>query len=204
MTRSYGHLGPRYVTARAWDAAYQKVHSNEPWLTPAAVRFLSQALRPKDVGLEFGSGRSTPWLASRLAYLVSVESDRGWYEQVCRSLRNEGISEERASVLLAEQPDIYAALPPGVQSLDFCLVDGKFRDRCALAAIPAIRPGGLLVIDDSHRYLPNDDTHAPLARRSADGPASEEWAVFLHETSSWRHYWTSNGVKDTYVLIRVD
>ena len=202
MTRSLGHLTPRYVVARANDAAHQALHRDEPWLTPDSVKFLSQTLRSSDVGLEFGSGRSTLWLASRLAYLVSVESDRVWFDRVQETLRESGHRDDRVSLVFAEQPDEYLAMPPGLDGLDFCLIDGKYRDRCARLAARIVKPGGLLVVDDAHRYLPNDATHAPLARRSGDGPASEEWAAFLDDTASWRRYWSTNGVKDTYVFIR--
>jgi hypothetical protein len=53
-----------------------------PWLTKQAVHFLSQTLRADDVGIEFGSGRSTIWFARRLRHLISVENNPLWYAKV--------------------------------------------------------------------------------------------------------------------------
>jgi predicted O-methyltransferase YrrM len=45
---------------------------------------------------------------------------------------------------IAEYPD---------QHFDFCLVDGHYRQACILAAMPKLRPGGLLIVDDS-QWMP--------------------------------------------------
>ena len=83
-------------------------------------------------------------------------------------------------------------------SLDFVLVDGIDRGKCAVTSLEKLKPGGILVIDDVHRYLPSE-SRAPLARTLNDGPVDEDWQEFLNRTMDWEYIWTSNGVKDTVI-----
>jgi predicted O-methyltransferase YrrM len=48
-------------------------------------------------------------------------------------------------------------------SLDFVLVDGKQRAQCALASLMKLRPGGILIVDDVHRYFPAESSLPMLA-----------------------------------------
>jgi len=60
---------------------YEWSHSNYPWLTQQANLILSTLLKPTDMGLEWGSGRSTIWFTQRVKYLTSVEHDEAWYKE---------------------------------------------------------------------------------------------------------------------------
>ena len=69
---------------------YQKKNAHKPWLTPDAIEALEALLKKTDVGLEYGSGRSTKFFAERLNHLTSVEHHEGWFEQVNQELKIEG------------------------------------------------------------------------------------------------------------------
>lgn len=73
---------PRYVINRVRWMFWQKRHPDKPWLTPAYVRFIEQWLSPRDVLVEFGSGRSTAWFASHVAQVISVEHNPQWHRIV--------------------------------------------------------------------------------------------------------------------------
>ena len=62
-----------------------------PWLTNDANDILACYLKQTDVGLEFGSGRSTLWFAKHTHYITSVEHDRGWYERVAFQVAGCGV-----------------------------------------------------------------------------------------------------------------
>ncbi|HWQ10611.1 MAG TPA: hypothetical protein VN436_15930, partial [Holophaga sp.] len=49
-----------------------------PWLNAGAVRFLDRHLAPDMAGFEWGGGRSTAFVARRVARLVSVEHKAKW------------------------------------------------------------------------------------------------------------------------------
>jgi hypothetical protein len=72
--RPIRHLTPRYVVDRLAEIRYQRKFPDAPWLTPAANAFLASFLTVADVGFELGSGRSTLWLARRMAHVTSRAS----------------------------------------------------------------------------------------------------------------------------------
>jgi len=86
-------------------------------------------------------------------------------------------------------------------TLDFCLVDGVYRELCALRVIEKIRPGGVLVIDNVNRYLPSH-SYSPASRSPATGPQGPVWKEVENLLSSWRRIWTSCGVWDTALYFK--
>ncbi len=196
MSRTIKHWTPRYIFDRVALAWSQRAHPDAPWLTSAAVDILNSWLHPTDTGFEWGSGRSTLWFAKRVAHLTSVEHDHNWYDLLSRQLTGP-LADKVQYLHRCPGRDYFKAIDT-IQpyTLDFVLVDGENRDHCALAAIPKLRPGGYLIIDNINWYLPGC-SHAPASRRYADGPASALWREFATIVSSWRMIWTSNGVTDT-------
>jgi hypothetical protein len=51
----------------------------QPWITATSKTFLETMLQPTDVGLEFGSGGSTAWLARLVAFVYSVDAFEKWH-----------------------------------------------------------------------------------------------------------------------------
>ena len=207
--RTFRHWTARYLLSRAKVYCYQKAHPDLPWLTYQANDFLASYLRPTDAGLEFGSGRSTLWFAERVASLTSVENNSQWYQRVKEQLEEKGASHVtylyRPEDGGEEDPEKseYVRVIDGFSedSLDFVLVDGIFRSDCAQKVIECIRPGGILMLDNSECHVPSDSP-APSARSYTQGPASAKWAEFLQSVENWRIIWTSNGVWDTTIWIR--
>jgi hypothetical protein len=206
--RRISHITARYVGHRLALKLYELTHPNQPWLSADAIGFLACWLRTADCALEFGSGRSTIWFASRIRQLISVEHDAGWYSSVAASLRAANLSQKvtllhRSEKATGSRDSPYLEVLSAVDehSLDFCLVDGVSRDLCALRAIPRIKRGGLLIIDNANWYLPSD-SFSPDSVPSSSPCASSLWADFSNEVTSWRRFWTSNGVTDTAIFFK--
>lgn len=210
--RSFKHWTPRYIFNRANEIYYQRLAPDHPWLTRAANGLLQTLLKPSDQGLEFGSGRSTIWLAKRVSALTSVEHNRLWYDKVYTLLQQERLN-GNVQLLLHEchaatdargpESDYVTALNKFEDSsLDFVLVDGVYRSDCAVLAVPKMKPGGMLILDNANWFLPNEDASAPNSRRQSDGPAHSRWAEFLQLVEDWRSIWTSNGVTDTAIFFK--
>jgi predicted O-methyltransferase YrrM len=204
-----GHWTPRYIRARAREILYQRLHPDAPWLTPEAVRLLDSMLRPSDIGAEFGSGRSTSWLARRCAHLTSVEHDEAWYATVSAALAADGIARVDYQYHPSDKPDapgdrsayVRVAQCLNDESIDFALVDGLYRDYVTLFLLPKIKPGGMLIIDDAHRYLPSQSM-SPLSLRPPAAPANAGWRQVAATLAGWRRIWTSNGVSDTAIFVK--
>lgn len=201
--RPVKHLTPRYIWNRSLVILDQKLYPTDPWLTRDAIKLLSQLLKPTDVGLEFGSGRSTSWFLNRVEKLYSVESSPEWYGIVSHKCAQD-ISSGKLDYRLCETEDKYAgrALELADNSIDFCLVDGVFRDRCALNSLSKVKTGGIFIVDNVNQELPNTWSKSPNTLR--DKPSTELWAEFMERTQNWRSIWTSNGVWDTCIWIKTD
>ena len=165
MKRSFKHWTLDYLWSRSKDKLHQRLHPDEPWLTPAVVHILDKHLTKDMSGLEFGSGRSTVWFARRLGKFTSVEHSPRWFEKVDNLLKKAGA--HNVDILFRDnsQDNDYACATDQIEngSLDFVLVDGIDRGKCAVTSLKKLKPGGILVIDDVHRYLPSE-SRAPLAR----------------------------------------
>jgi hypothetical protein len=144
---TYGHL--RTVRSRsAVDAHGDPL----PWYTYPAIEFLKQFdFSGKDV-FEYGSGNSTLFWARRAAKVVSAEDDERWFDIVSKRLPGNCTMHLESD--LRPYPDLIRRYPEG---FDIIVVDGpargRTRYRCAQAALEHLRPGGLIILDNSD-WLP--------------------------------------------------
>jgi hypothetical protein len=201
--RKISHWTPRYIYNRIALELYEKQHPDSPWLTSSAVSILSTYLKNSDIGLEWGSGRSTIWFAARIKHLVSVEDNHEWYQRVKEKL--DYLKLNNTKYLLATDRESYIGAADQFQenSLDFVLVDGRdYRSTCAVKAVSKVRTGGIIVVDNANWFLPSS-SHSPNSRTYETGPASDEWQHFLELVNDWRRIWTSNGVSDTALFIKL-
>ena len=199
------HHTPGFVFARLRQIAFQTTNPSAPWLTSESIEILDQVIRRSDICVEFGSGKSTKWLATRCAKLTSIEHDKNYFEMVTRQL--EGF--ENVDVLFrplddrkkagANYIEVIKALEDG--SIDVVLNDGKCRDNIALTSVDKLRSGGLLVIDNAERYLANE-FEVPGSQGPIVEMMSENWREFSGVVESWRRIWSSNGVWTTLILFK--
>ena len=201
--RRIDHLTPRYIYNRLSVILDEKLHPNHPWLTKQSVSLLDTLLSSQDIGVEFGSGRSTKWFLNKLNHLTSIESDKDWYNKIGSELGLE-IKNGRLDYQFAETEQEYSSIINKFKddSIDFALVDGKHRDLCANLMVNKVKVGGLLVVDNVNWFIPNNSTQSPNSQRSTDGCSSEGWEKFVKSVEGWRLIWTSNGVWDTSIWIR--
>jgi predicted O-methyltransferase YrrM len=201
----FGHWTPRYILDRVSLGVWERLNPELPWLTAESIRLLSGMLRPTDRALEWGSGRSTRWFADRVGELTSVESDPEWYGRVKDTLAGRSNVRYLYKECPGGAPEALAAEYANVadsfadESLDFVLVDGQVRDRCALKAIPKIRPGGMLVVDNINWFWPRP-SHSPSTAKSWD--SATKWREVADVLEAWRSIWTSSGVTDTAIWIK--
>lgn len=159
----------------AWLASLwpgrMSLSDNRAWLTFPAQRWLVSILTTTMRVFEYGSGGSTILFARRVAEVVSIEHDETWYanvktaliagqhancttmllppervslgsETIYRSDQWPGWSFEKYVRAIDAYPD---------KTFDLVLVDGRARLACVRHALPKIRPGGYLVVDNTDR-----------------------------------------------------
>ena len=122
------------------------------WLPYRAIDFLENQVNPESRVLEFGGGGSTAWFVDRVQEVVTVESDEEWAEMI----RDETASSTKIELLLRPPADHYAAYVEAAdaypdESFDVILVDGRERVECVKRSVGKLKPGGLMILDDSDR-----------------------------------------------------
>ena len=126
-----------------------------PWLTYPSLEFLSARITSAMSVFEYGTGNSTLWWGKRVARLVSCEHDKEWYALLKFQIDNpnttyllrryKGGSTEYASEILRYREDF-----------DILVIDGRDRVNCARNSLASLRPGGVIIWDNSdrNRYQP--------------------------------------------------
>lgn len=150
--------GAIYAPAALTSAALRVVFGHRParpLISYRATKRLDGLLRKDWRGVEFGSGYSTPWLARRLGFLLSIEDDPDWHRRVANLLADVAPDAVRHELRSAATYADLSNFPDGF--FDFALVDGTRRADCVAAVVPKIRPGGWLYLDNSDKDMTNPD-----------------------------------------------
>jgi predicted O-methyltransferase YrrM len=134
-----------------------------PWFSYAAIDFLDEHLKPTMAVFEYGSGGSTLFFARRAASVVSVEDNPEWFHRV-----KDRLAEKRVINVSLKLCPFNFKDPAGFENSDYLralsterpdviVVDGseewtQVRPICFQLAEKVIRPGGIIIVDDSWRY----------------------------------------------------
>jgi CheY-like chemotaxis protein len=172
------------------------INSRTPWWPFNAINNIGASLPPNAVVFEFGGGGSTLWLADLGAQVTVAEHDPEWFEVLREQLGDTVVTllsepSTEGTIGSAKMPgkffDDYVGLIAGQpdEHFDLVIVDGRARVECGLAAMSKIRPGGLLLLDDSHRprYEPLRQALSGWSRTDYRGLkiGSDE----VEQTSTW-------------------
>ena len=139
----------------AWFHARTGRTPERPWIVPAAVGWLRRRIRRRWSILELGSGRSTVWFARRAGAVVSLEDNEFWHGRTRERLAELGLANVDLKLLPVERfPEAVGELPEASFDLvvvDFLEAPAMSRIDCLSPAMERVRPGGLLLLDDSDR-----------------------------------------------------
>lgn len=188
-----------------------------PWMTYDAIDFLSSICLPGMKVFEWGSGGSTLFFARRCLQVTSIEHDVNWYvilseklaadsirnvdykqipaekvqDWVQRDYRNpdDYISNDKNSIGLTYEKYARAIDTYAENFFDTVVVDGRARNCCIKRAIPHVKKGGWLVVDNTDRkyYLKGfPELQNPLLweKKEFQGPVSFQHA--FSKTSFFR------------------
>lgn len=142
----YAHLKSA-AAGRPMDAGGNPV----PWYTYPAIEYLRQLDFGDSSVFEYGSGQSTLFWAAKAARVVSVEDDENWHAALA------GRVPDNCELILEPDLSIYPDVIHRYREFDLIVVDGAARGRtrlkCSHAAVSHLRPGGLIILDNSD-WLP--------------------------------------------------
>lgn len=134
-----------------------------PWFSYAAIDFLEDFIKPHMTVCEYGSGGSTLFFARRADSVFSIEDNPEWFERVQNRLKEKSVSNVTMKLFPFdfknpvgfENSDYLKAIPD--RPFDIIVVDGseewtQVRPVCFQRAESKVKPGGIIVLDDSWRY----------------------------------------------------
>jgi hypothetical protein len=152
VTRDYGH----YRTIRE-GASLSPAGEPWPWISYGAIFYLERLDFSACKVLEFGSGGSTLYWSKRAREVISIETDRRWYDKVKDGLpshvRLRHFGNEQWGECLKE---VAASAP-----YDAIVIDGAWRAACADACVSLLMPTGMVILDNPDWY---PKAHASMAR----------------------------------------
>lgn len=119
-------------------------HGNPiPWFTYPAIEFISQFSMKEKMIFEWGSGNSSLFFGERAKRVISIETDKDWYEHVKRQLLD-------SNYLVISDINKY---PQEIRQFNTCfdliIIDGPRRYDCCCEAINHIERGGIIILDNS-------------------------------------------------------
>jgi hypothetical protein len=121
-----------------------------PWFSYPAVHWLLAKDFSQKRVLEWGSGQSTVFWASRAKEVVAFEADPSWFENVRQRL-------PKNAVVHLVKEDLSDLDPTLLTTFDVIVVDGLDRFRCAEASLGHLAENGAIIVDNS------EGNHGPKA-----------------------------------------
>ncbi|MBK4728710.1 class I SAM-dependent methyltransferase [Oxynema sp. CENA135] len=123
-----------------------------PQIPYTAAKTIQKYLHKNSIVLEFGSGRSTIWLAKQCATIYSVDDNEYWFNRVQEKLKLLSLN----NVVYEFRPRIldYVNFPSDYNlSFDLIFIDGTWRQKCLENSINQLNPGGIIYIDDTDKHI---------------------------------------------------
>jgi len=139
----YGHR-----LSRETNQSIDSDNNPIPWITYPAFEYLDQFdLKDKSV-FEWGSGNSSLYFSSKCKKITSVETDKTWFDR----MKNK--STKNLELVLREIDMAAKSIHEFDGNFDLILIDSTSnRYECAIEASLKLKPGGLIILDNSDRHL---------------------------------------------------
>jgi precorrin-6B methylase 2 len=144
-----------------------------PWINFKAIDWLKLHLTKEMVVFEYGSGGSTLFFAQRVKKVTSIEHNKKWYKLVTKKIKQNNLKNCECILKEPENWELKTKAIKGYssnkdmehtfvkyvnsinnfkkKSLDIVFIDGRARNSCISHAIPKIKKGGYLILDNSQR-----------------------------------------------------
>lgn len=175
-----------------------------PWINHFAFERLKTLIRPDFRVLEFGSGGSTLYFKENVSYVYSIEHDVKWFEivksncQINNQIELNLITPEFDKNAPEEYRSKHGLYSEGLSfrnyshgadhlqdaSFDLLLIDGRARPMCLENSISKLKPGGILIFDNSDR-----ESYQDIISKLLEGWKMEKFAgvtiydAFFNQTS---------------------
>jgi hypothetical protein len=164
---------------QSFGAGRNSVADELPWLNLPAIQYLKDNITPAFKIYEYGGGGSTLFFCARAVEVVTVEDHQAWFATLTQTIQNKSYTNWKGRFISPEtvdgnqsrsheNPADFKSGAKGLEHLSFekyaksihdfpadyfdlVLVDGRARPSCIQEAIPHLKSGGLLVVDNTER-----------------------------------------------------
>ena len=152
---------PRHIATWAHDRVSSAGPAAQglPWIAWPCIDFMSDFVQPSHRVFEWGGGGSTLFFLKKGCRVTTVESSAEWVQELEQQIRALGPDARRRwdlrFVAIADNND--PAVPMYIGQVvdgapwDLVMVDGWSRLKCLLEAMPHVKPGGVLVLDNANQ-----------------------------------------------------
>ncbi len=144
-----------YATGHFWSSLLKKSINKKgspiPWYTYSLISYLEGLDFNECTVLEIGAGNSSYWWAERAKQVISLESDRKWYDKLTTgntfgNLKFRFLNNLSSNNLLNEFEDLKSS------TYDIVILDGMDRLGLMSNCLEMLSPRGILIADDTDRY----------------------------------------------------
>lgn len=119
-----------------------------PWVTYPFIQFIGERLNSNLDIFEFGSGNSTLYYSNKVATVNSVEHDKLWYDKIKSSMP---LNVNLFYCELVNEGNYCNYAAKNNKQYDIIIVDGVDRVNCCINNINALKPTGVMILDDAER-----------------------------------------------------
>ncbi len=163
----------------SFEEGRNSVADELPWINYFGRDHLQKILRPDFKVFEFGGGGSTLFFCKNVAEVVTVEDNAEWFNILTHTVQAKGYTNWKGFFVPAEvlndprprshvHPADFKSSSQGLENrsfekyartidqfadiyFDLILVDGRARPSCIQQAIPHLKKGGYLLVDNTER-----------------------------------------------------
>jgi hypothetical protein len=185
---------------RSHSEGESSLKDEQPWITYKVIDYLKGYLKPEHNVFEYGGGGSTLFFVNRVVKVVTVEHQKEWFNILTETINKKKFAGWTGKYIGPNEGELvhpadhsnplhyssgdepskgynYKAYVSAIDEypegyFDCVLIDGRSRPACIVHAIPKIKNGGLLILDNSDR-----DYYLPQTRRYID----EHFKVVIDE-----------------------
>lgn len=119
-----------------------------PWFTYPALEFICKRISSEMCVFEYGCGASTFWWAQRVKNVIACEHDSAWYQEMINIIP---ANVDLHHVPLEYGGDYCRMISSFSRQFDIVVIDGRDRVNCVKNTLNALKPKGIIILDNSDR-----------------------------------------------------
>lgn len=117
-----------------------------PWMTYSFIKFAESYFTKEMALFEYGAGNSTLFYSSRVDIVDTVETNKLWHKKLSGNIPS------NVRLRFCEKDEKYEKMIHSFnKKYDVIVVDGIRRNECIEQALRAVKPDGIIILDDSER-----------------------------------------------------